>query len=99
MVGPGAFCSRDRELSDLRRAAENAERIFVYAERRLGKTSLIKRVLDDLPKEKYLTVYMDLWPTDGPTSFVTTVARAFAEASSMRMGSLLETAKSHFAHL
>ena len=99
VVGPGAFCNRDKELSDLRRAAENAERIFVYAERRLGKTSLIKRVLDDLPKKEYLTVYMDLWPTDGPTSLVTTVAKAFAEATSTRVGNLLETAKSLFAHL
>lgn len=99
VVGPEAFCNRDQELNDLRRAAENAERVFVYAERRLGKTSLIKRVLGDLPKAKYLTVYVDLWPTDGPASFLTTVAKAFTEATSTRTEKLLETAKSLFAHL
>ncbi len=99
VVGPDAFCNRDRELADLRRAAENAERVFVYAERRLGKTSLIKRVLDDLPESEFVTVYVDLWPTDGPVSFVTAVAKAFAEAAATRSERLLETAKSLFAHL
>lgn len=99
VVGPDAFCNRAQELTDLRRAAENAERVFIYAERRLGKTSLIKRVLSELPKTKYLTVYVDLWPTDGPASFVTTVAKAFTETTAARSEKLLETAKSLFAHL
>lgn len=36
--GPEAFCNRAQELHDLARAATNAERLFVYSERRIGKT-------------------------------------------------------------
>ncbi len=37
-----AFCNRQKELADLRRAMENAEKLFVFSERRYGKTSLVR---------------------------------------------------------
>jgi hypothetical protein len=43
-----AFCNRRAELRDLQRAVENGEKVFVYSERRLGKTSLVRTVLDSL---------------------------------------------------
>lgn len=48
IVGPEAFCNRAQELHDLKRAATNGDRLLIYAERRLGKTSLVKHVLDSL---------------------------------------------------
>ena len=45
IVGADAFCNRTQELKDLSRAMQNGDRLFLYSERRLGKTSLIKRVL------------------------------------------------------
>jgi hypothetical protein len=35
VVGGSAFCNRKRELSDLVRAMENSEKLFLYSERRL----------------------------------------------------------------
>lgn len=99
LVGSDAFCNREQEMRDLRRSIENAERTFVYAERRLGKTSLVKRVLDALPQRQYIKVYVDLWPTDGTSSFVTTLASALTEATATTTGKLLETAKNLFQHL
>lgn len=69
MTGP-AFCDRVKELSDLRRAAQNAEKLFIYSERRMGKTSLVLHALQSLPKREYAGAYADLWPTDGAVSFV-----------------------------
>lgn len=99
VVSGESFCNRTRELADLRRSVENAEKLFVYSERRLGKTSLIRKVLRELPEDEYLTVYIDLWPTDGETSFVLTCAKAFSEAMATTTDKLLTTAKTFFSRL
>jgi AAA+ ATPase superfamily predicted ATPase len=57
VVGGSAFCNRKKELSDLVRAMENSEKLFLYSERRLGKTSLIHYVQSKLPKDKYASAY------------------------------------------
>ena len=99
VVSGQSFCNRTKEAADLRRAVENAEKLFVYSERRLGKTSLIRKVLAELPAEEYLTVYIDLWPTDGETSFVLACAKAFSEAIATNTDKLLHTAKTFFSRL
>jgi len=99
IVGEDAFCNRKQELADLGRAAENGDRTLVYAERRMGKTSLIRRVLDGLPKKSFLSIYVDLWATRDAASFARTVARATTEAAASRADKMLETGKELFRHL
>ncbi|MEZ6128216.1 MAG: ATP-binding protein [Planctomycetaceae bacterium] len=99
VVGNGSFCNRTRELADLQQIMCSAGRCFVYAERRMGKTSLIKQALSGLPGKTYLPVYIDLWPTDGSASFVIATARALAMASESRTGRLLDLAKTLFSRL
>lgn len=99
IVGPEAFCNRAQELHDLKRAATNGDRLLIYAERRLGKTSLVKHVLDSLSKQDFLPIYIDLWATGGTASFVKTAAKAIAEAAATRADKLLETSKELFRHL
>jgi hypothetical protein len=45
MVSGEAFCNRGKETSDLVRAMENGEKLFVFSERRFGKTSLVRAAL------------------------------------------------------
>ncbi len=45
IVAGDSFCNRGQEKADLLRAMENGEKLFVYSERRLGKTSLVQAVL------------------------------------------------------
>jgi AAA+ ATPase superfamily predicted ATPase len=99
VVGPEAFCNRKRELADLTRVMENGDRIFVYSERRLGKTSVVRLALSRLPRKQFVSAYIDLWPTDGEQSFVTTVARALTESMSGTVDRMLETARTLFSHL
>jgi hypothetical protein len=94
-----AFCNRRREVRDIRRAVENAERLFIYSERRLGKTSLVRHALDGLPKKRHVVVYVDLWPTDSPASFAVTTARALAQAHASTPKKLLEAARTLFTVL
>ena len=54
IVEGAAFCNRKKELADLTRAVESGEKLFLYSERRLGKTSLVHAALRRLPKEAML---------------------------------------------
>jgi hypothetical protein len=96
--GP-AFCNRKKELADIGAAVESSEKLFLYSERRLGKTSLVHTALRQLPKGRYSSAYIDLWPTDGEPSFVATTARAITESTSSTAGQLLEVAKQLFSRL
>lgn len=99
VVDDRAFCNRTEELADLKRTIDNAGRMFLYAERRMGKTSLVQHLLRDLPSEDYITAYVDLWPTDGAGSFAQALAKAVAEARATTTDRLLKTAQSLFASL
>jgi len=96
VVGKDAFCNRKKELADLTRAMENGERIFVYSERRMGKTSLIRLAMGQLPKKQYLCAYLDLWPTDGDESFAAVTAKAIAESMAGTADKMLQAAKAFF---
>ncbi len=99
VVSGDAFCNRKKELEDLLKAMENGEKLFVYSERRFGKTSLVRFALDKLPKKQYASAYVDLWPTDGAFSFAAVTAKALAESMSTKAEKMLEMAKSFFGRL
>ena len=99
VVSGDAFCNRVQELADLRRAMENAEKLFVFSERRYGKTSLVRATLDKLPRRNFVSAYVDLWPTDSETTFMAAVARAITESMSSSVEKVLETAKKFFGGL
>ena len=99
VVGKDAFCNRQKELADLVKAMKNSERLFVYSERRIGKTSLIRQALERLPKRQFLSAYIDLWPTDGEESFAIASAKAIAESMASTADRMLETARQFFGRL
>lgn len=92
-----AFCNRKKELADLRAAMESSEKLFLYSERRLGKTSLVQTALRGLPKGRYAAAYVDLWPTDGEKSFAAAIAEAIAASMGSTAGQLLQTAAQFFS--
>lgn len=99
VVGEDAFCNRQQELNDLLGIMRNSGRVFIYSERRYGKTSLIKLALKKLPKKKFIPVYIDLMPTDGAVEFITTVAKAITESLSTSFEKAFGAAKHLFSHL
>jgi hypothetical protein len=99
VVGGAAFCNRESETRDIIRAIENADKLFIFSERRYGKTSLVRAALAKVPRKGHLSAYVDLWPTDDEASFVTAVAKAITESMSGSAQKLLETAKRLFASL
>lgn len=99
VVSGDAFCNRRKELTNVLRAMENAEKLFVLSERRYGKTSLVRKALDKLPQKKFISAYVDLWPTDSEATFVAAVAKAITESMSSSAEKLLQTAKKFFSNL
>jgi hypothetical protein len=99
IVGPEAFCDRQQEQADLARAMENGERLFVLSERRMGKTSLVLRAMDRLPPDRYLKLYVDLWPTEGPASLARRIGQAFGEALGGETESRLQAFKRYVSRI
>jgi AAA+ ATPase superfamily predicted ATPase len=98
VVQENAFCNRKQELSDLLRAAVNSEKLFLYSERRLGKTSLVRLMMKRLPAQT-IGIYVDLLPTDNEAAFAAVTAKALSEALSTTADKLLKTAKRLFTRL
>jgi uncharacterized protein len=99
VVGKESFCNRRRELSDISRAMENGDKLFIYSERRLGKTSLAKLALERLPRTQYVAAYVDLWPTDGEASFAAAVAKGISKSMATTADKLLDVAGTFFGRL
>lgn len=99
IVGTDSFCNRRQELLDLRRAMENGDNLFIYSERRLGKTSLIQKALAELPSTDFRTVYIDLWPTDTEAAFIGVFAKAVTEAFTSKPEQMLEFSRKFFSTL
>jgi hypothetical protein len=99
VVSGEAFCNRQQEIRHLLRAMENSEKLFVFSERRYGKTSLVQAALGKLSRRDFVAAYVDLWPTDSEASFVVALAKAITEAMSSSAGKLLDTARKFFGSL
>jgi len=99
VVSGDAFCNRRKEIADLVRVMENREKLFVFSERRFGKTSLVRAALGKLPKKRYICAYVDLWPTDSEGTFVAAVAKAIAESMGTSVDKVLKTARRFFSSL
>lgn len=61
------FCNRVTELKEIKKAITNNYSSWIYSPRRYGKTSLILKVLDELPAVK--SVYIDLYNIQSLSAF------------------------------
>ena len=93
------FCNRKRELADLKSAVDSSQRLFIYSERRMGKTSLVQQFLGRLPRSRYTSVLIDLWPTEGIKSFTETTGRGLTLAAGPTPDKILGTARRLFSRI
>ncbi|PZM78355.1 MAG: hypothetical protein DKT66_24315 [Candidatus Melainabacteria bacterium] len=99
IVRADAFCNRKNELDLVRRSMENSDNLFMYSERRLGKSSLVLQALSELPKSDYKYAYVDLWPTNSEADFIGVFARTITEAFSSTPQKMFEFSKQFFGSL
>lgn len=69
------FCNRPDEIKELTRDIENSQSVLIYSQRRFGKTSLIKRVYEQLSPD-VVRVYADLYPVLSDEDFISIYAEA-----------------------
>lgn len=96
-VTGASFCNRKKEIRDLRNSMDSAERVFVYSERRMGKTSLIMNLRKLLDQKSYVLAYVDLFATESEESFATATAKALTNALESKTDRVLTVAKRLFS--
>lgn len=65
------FCNRLYELKELKRSVVSGQNLLLYAPRRFGKTSLLKRLIQELSKDnRYKTIYIDLFSISTVEEFI-----------------------------
>jgi hypothetical protein len=82
MVSGGHFWDRQAETEELLRDVRSRQHVIVFSQRRFGKTSLVRRVLEEAGKEGLVTVYVDLYPVTTLKEFIEVYARSIAGALS-----------------
>ncbi|HDY67969.1 MAG TPA: ATP-binding protein, partial [Candidatus Scalindua sp.] len=73
------FCNRIHEIRELTSCIEAAQNVFIYSNRRLGKTSLIKVVMQALATE-VITIYVDVHRASSVAQFLEVYSKAISQA-------------------
>lgn len=81
-VSAGAFWDRETEVEELLRDIRARQHVIIFSQRRLGKTSLVWKVLEEVGKEDIIPVYVDLYPVSTLGEFIEEYAKAIARALS-----------------
>jgi uncharacterized protein len=74
-----AFTDRDAEVAELRQDALNGQDVVIFAPRRFGKTSLVRRVAQELAKRKALVAEINLMFTPTKEKLAGRLAQEIAE--------------------
>lgn len=80
IVAAGAFADRDEEYHRLTEDLRAGQKIFLISPRRYGKSSLIRRSLDALAKERVLTVSVTVAGSSSYVGFLEAYAHALLAA-------------------
>lgn len=95
--GPDLFCDREAETGKLVEAIENGRNITLLAERRIGKTGLIKHLFDSLGQgSNWTTVYVDIFSTSNLVEFTRKFAGAVIGSMDSRIDKAVEAATRFF---
>lgn len=80
IVAAGAFADRDEEFHRLTTDLSAGQKVFLISPRRYGKSSLIRRTLDALAKERVLTVSVTVAGSSSYVGFLEAYAQALLAA-------------------
>ncbi|MEA2081811.1 MAG: ATP-binding protein [Elusimicrobiota bacterium] len=75
------FTNRKKEIRDIKNTIKSAQNMFIYSSRRMGKTSLLKTVIELLKKDHSIVpVYVDLQRAASAGQFVEIYSAAISRA-------------------
>lgn len=95
--GPDLFCDRKVETDKLVSAVENSRNVTLLAERRIGKTGLIKHFFDTLKRDsRWATVYVDIFSTSNLVEFTSCFASAVIGSMDSQLDKAIASATQFF---
>ena len=95
--GPDTFCDRIVETGRLKAAIENGRNVTLLAERRVGKTGLIKHFFEGLKEEgHWATVFLDIFSTSNLVEFTRQFAAAVVGSMDTRLDKAVVAASRFF---
>lgn len=95
--GPDTFCDRKAETEQLKAAVENGRNVTLLAERRIGKTGLIRHFFDVLRREGHRAmVYVDIFATTDLLEFTSQFASAVVGSMDTRLDKAVVAASRFF---
>ena len=98
--GPKSFCDRKAETKTLLAAIENGRNVTLLAERRIGKTGLIKHLFGRMAKEGgWATVYVDIFATSNLREFTSQFAASVIGSMDSRLDRAIVAATRFFKNL
>ncbi|MBU1147183.1 MAG: ATP-binding protein [Candidatus Omnitrophica bacterium] len=93
------FTDREEELKELKLDLSSGQNVLIFSPRRYGKTSLIIKVLDELKKEGFIAVYVDLFRVTSIQSFIKIYTSSITKASATKLEEAMQFLKEHFPAL
>ncbi|MBQ5509692.1 MAG: ATP-binding protein [Prevotella sp.] len=87
------FTDRELETKRLKLNFENGVNSILISPRRMGKTSLVKRVMHQIDDAKIKVVYMDIYSCRTEYEFYEKYASAIIQATASKVDKMVETAK------
>lgn len=94
-----SFCNRVKEMYDLKKAVESSSKLFIFGERRLGKTSLLKKLISSLDTEEFIPVYIDIWKCVSEDDFISACTNAFASVYETKTDKMLNFISEFFGSI
>ncbi|RZB35301.1 MAG: hypothetical protein SRB1_01069 [Desulfobacteraceae bacterium Eth-SRB1] len=70
------FANRIRELKELSSHARNKANVVLFAPRRYGKTSLVKKIQANLKQDGFITIYTDFFMVTSVDDVAERIARS-----------------------
>jgi len=74
------FYNREEELLRIKQTLAGGNNITLYAPRRYGKSSLVKKALKELKEEGFITVYLDFMSVYSRETFIKNYAKEIADS-------------------
>ena len=93
------FTDRTQETKRIRSNFENGVNTILISPRRIGKTSLVKKVCSSITDSGIKTIYMDIYDCRNEYDFYTRFATSVLRGTSSRIEHALESAKEFLGRL
>lgn len=93
------FADRERELQALTEDLRGGQDVLIVSPRRLGKTSLVERAIEELRREGMLVAYLDLLGSPTKEELADDLAQALYEGLVSPLERALDRVRGFFSHL